>query len=88
MTVQKPVLSSTSQLDLSRWVLLGAKEELKGHGVEQAFMPAVKLIEKSALAAEVPDPVCPEMKDAPSCTDTPAASARGRALPDSARCNL
>jgi len=28
-------------------------------------MPAVKLTEKAALAAEVPDPVCHERKDAP-----------------------
>jgi len=43
-------------------------------GVEQAFRPAVKLIEKSALAAEVLDPGGREMKDAPNCMDTPPAS--------------
>jgi hypothetical protein len=58
------------------------------HGVEQAFMPAVKLIEKSALAAEVPGPVCLEMKDALSFMGTPPPSAPGLALPDSARCSL
>jgi hypothetical protein len=42
-------------------------------------MPAVKLIKKSALAAEVPGPVCLEMKDALSCMDTPPASAPGLA---------
>ena len=52
------------------------------HGVEQAFRPAVKLIEKSALAAEVPDPGWLEMKDAPSCMDTPPVSAPAAALPD------
>ena len=51
-------------------------------------MPAVKPIEKSALAAEVPDPGCREMKDAPSCMDTPPPSGPGAALPDSARCSL
>jgi hypothetical protein len=39
------------------------------HGVEQDFSPAVKLLKKSASAAEVPDPNCREMKDAPSCMD-------------------
>jgi hypothetical protein len=42
--------------------------------VEQAFRPAVKLIKKPALAAEVPDSVCLERKDAPSCIDTPPPS--------------
>jgi hypothetical protein len=35
------------------------------HGVEQAFRPAVKLIKKPALAAEVPDTGSLERKDAP-----------------------
>lgn len=33
------------------------------HGVEQAFMPAARLIKKPALAAEVPDPGCRERKE-------------------------
>jgi hypothetical protein len=40
------------------------------HGVEQDFRPAVKLLKKSASAAEVPDPNCREMKDAPSWRDS------------------
>src|SRR5579864_2322978 len=51
-------------------------------------MPAVTPIEKSALAAEVPDPGCLEMKDVLSCMDTLPASAPNLALPDSARCSL
>jgi hypothetical protein len=47
------------------------------HGVEQAFRPAVKLIEKPALAAEVPGSDCRERKDAPSSMDTPQPSAPG-----------
>jgi hypothetical protein len=67
------------------------------HGVEQAFRdvmklntfkPAVKLIEKPALAAEVPDPRSRERKDAPSCMDTPPPSVPGTALPNPARCSL
>jgi hypothetical protein len=34
-------------------------------------MPAVRLIKKSAFAAEVPDSGCHERKDAPSCMNTP-----------------
>ena len=57
-------------------------------GVEQAFRPAVKLKKKSALAAEVPDPACREMKDAPSCRDILPESWPETALPGSARCSL
>jgi hypothetical protein len=42
-------------------------------------MPAVKLTEKSALAAEVLDPNCREMKNAPSYMDTLPPSALGAA---------
>jgi hypothetical protein len=50
-------------------------------------MPAVMPTEKSALAAEVPDPDCRKTKDAPSCMDTPLASALG-ALPSLRRLTL
>ena len=65
-----------------------ARVDSVAHGVEQAFRPAVKLIKKSALAAEVPDPGCLERKDAPNCMGTPPASGPGTALLDSARCSL
>ena len=52
---------------------------IRPHGVEQAFMPAVTPIKKTALAAEVPDPGYFEMQNAPSYIDTPPPSrARNR----------
>jgi hypothetical protein len=57
MDRRRPRLRSMLSRACNLLLSLGSKVESVVHGVEQAFRPAARLIEKPALAAEAPESV-------------------------------